>query len=417
MVDMNDPIVASLVQARVYLLINHAFFGNLATRLQLVDATKWCPTAATDGRRFYYNREFIKKLTRQELVFLVGHEVLHCVYDHIGRRSSRDPQLWNMANDYIVNYTLVKERIGDMIKGGLYSDKYTDEMTSEEVYELLKQNNAQVQMTIDMHLDGSEGDDKKKGGQGDEDGDGSGKQTVTVNIQGDGDGPPVLTEAELNEIRNEVRAAVISAAQQSAGNVPAGVKRLIKDITEPKMDWRELLEMQIKSSIRDDWTFRRLSRRTWSTGCILPGQNDTDTIDVEVFIDTSGSITEQMLKDFLSEVKGIMEMFPEFRLGVATFDTRVYNYKVFTQETADQILEYEIKGGGGTDFMACWEFLKQEEIEPNTLVMFTDGYPCGDWGEEGYCDTLYIIHGNESIVPPFGTYAYYTDHKSKKRRV
>lgn len=408
LVNMDDPVVAAIVQARVYLLINHAFFGNLATRLELVDATKWCPTAATDGRKFYYNREFIKKLTRPELVFLVGHEILHCVYDHIGRRSARDPQVWNMANDYIVNYTLVKERIGDMIKGGLYSDKYPDDLTSEEVYERLKQNNVQIQMTIDMHLDGG-GD-----GDGDKDGNG-GKKTVTVNVSGE-DGPPVLSEAELNEIRNEVRAAVISAAQQSAGNVPAGVMRLIKEITEPKMDWRELLEMQIKSSIRDDYTFRRLSRRTWSTGCILPGQADSETVDVEAFIDVSGSITDQMVRDFLGEIKGIMDMFPEFRLGVATFDTKVYNYKVFTQENADEILTYEIKGGGGTDFMAVYEFMEENDIEPNTMVMFTDGYPCGSWGNEEYCDALFIIHGSESIVPPFGSYAYYTDHRAKKRK-
>lgn len=415
MVDMNDPVVAAIVQARVYMLINHAFFGNLATRLELVDATKWCPTAATDGRRFYYNREFIKKLTRQELVFLVGHEILHCVYDHIGRRSSRDPQVWNMANDYIVNYTLVKQRIGDMIKGGLFSEKYSDDLTSEEVYEILKQNSVQIQMTIDMHLEGGGDGDGDDEGDGNGEQDGNGKKTVTVSVTGE-DGPPKLTEADLNEIRNEVRAAVIGAAQQSAGNVPAGIMRLIKDITEPKMDWRELLEMQIKSSIRDDYTFRRLSRRTWSTGCILPGQADSETIDIEVFIDVSGSISDEMVKDFLGEVKGIMEMFPEFRLGVATFDTRVYNYKVFTQENADEIMEYQIKGGGGTAFEAVFEFLEENDITPNTMVMFTDGYPCGSWGTEGYCDSLFIIHGSESIVPPWGSYAYYTDQNGKRRK-
>ena len=413
MVDMNDPVIAAIVQARVYLLINHAFFGNLATRLELVDATKWCPTAATDGRKFYYNREFIKKLTRQELVFLVGHEILHCVYDHIGRRSSRDPQVWNMANDYIVNYTLVKERIGDMIKGGLFSEKYTDELTSEEVYEMLKQNSVQIQMTIDMHLEAN--GDGDGDGDGDKDGNGNGKKTVTVSVTGE-DGPPKLTEADLNEIRNEVRAAVISAAQQIAGKVPAGILRLIKDITEPKMDWRELLEMQIKSSIRDDYTFRRLSRRTWSTGCILPGQADSETIDIEVFIDVSGSISDEMVRDFLGEVKGIMDMFPEFRLGVATFDTRVYNYKVFTRDNAEEILGYQIKGGGGTAFEAVFQFMEDNDIEPNTMVMFTDGYPCGTWGPEGFCDTLFIIHGSESIVPPWGSYAYYTDHRAKRRK-
>ncbi|WP_205249372.1 DUF2201 family putative metallopeptidase, partial [Escherichia coli] len=85
-----------------------------------------CKTAATDGRNLYYNREFIKALTPEELLFLLSHEVLHCVYDHLGRKGSRDHKISNMANDYIVNFTLVKERLGSMPKGGLYDDKYTD---------------------------------------------------------------------------------------------------------------------------------------------------------------------------------------------------------------------------------------------------------------------------------------------------
>jgi predicted metal-dependent peptidase len=123
-----------------------------------------------------------------------------------------------------------------------------------------------------------------------------------------------------------------------------------------------------------------------------------------------------MIRDFLGEVKGIMEMFPQFRLGLATFDTKVYNYRVFSQENADEILTYEVKGGGGTAFEAVFDFMEENEIEPNTMVMFTDGYPCGTWGNESYCDTLFIIHGSDSIVPPFGSYAYYTDHKAKKRK-
>ena len=412
-VNLNDPIVSAIVEARVYLLLNHPFFGNLATRLQLVDATKWCPTAATDGRKFYYNREFIKKLTRQELVFLVGHEILHCVYDHIGRRSARDPQVWNMANDYIVNYTLVKNEIGDMIKGGLFSKDYTDVMTSEEVYNVLKKNQVQVQMTIDMHLDG--------GGDGDGDGDGDGegnKKTVTVSVSGE-DGPPVLTQEELDEIRREVKAAVISAAQQakSAGNLPASIARLIEDMTEPKMDWRELLSITLKSTIKDDFTFNRLSNLTWATGAkfVLPGQKDQDTVDIEIFLDASGSITNEMLMDFLGEVKGIMDEFTQFRLGVGTFDTRVYNYQVFTHENSDELLTYELKGGGGTSFECVYEFMQENEIEPNMMVMFTDGYPCGSWGDETYCDALFIIHGNDSIVPPFGSHAYYEEDDKRKR--
>ena len=112
----DDEIRERIVQSRVRLLLKHPFFGNLATRLKLKNADDFCPTAATDGRHFYYNREFITPLTSEELDFLVGHEVMHCVYDHMERREGRDAQIWNMATDYVINGQLVHEGLGKMPK-------------------------------------------------------------------------------------------------------------------------------------------------------------------------------------------------------------------------------------------------------------------------------------------------------------
>ena len=101
-----------LVTARIGLLLKAPFFGNLATRLTLHNADEWCGTAATDGRKFYYNSEFINTLPLKQLEFLVGHEVLHVVYDHMNRRGERDPKLSNIAADYCVNGDLMEQRIG-----------------------------------------------------------------------------------------------------------------------------------------------------------------------------------------------------------------------------------------------------------------------------------------------------------------
>jgi predicted metal-dependent peptidase len=400
--NLNDPIVYAIVSARVKMLLEKPFFGALAARLIIIDASSWCKTAATDGRHFYYNRDFIKGLTPNQLLFLFGHEVLHCVYDHMGRRGTREPKLWNMANDYIVNYTLVKEKLGDMPPGGLFDERYTDHMTSEEVYDTLGKNSTTIKITLDEHLEMAQ--------PGDDDGDGDGG--VEVRVMGR-DGPPKLTEDDINQIRNEVRAATMQAAQSvGAGNVPAGVKRLIEAFTQPKMDWRTLLESHIKSTVKDDFTFQKISRRSLSSlgsgnSAIFPGQNVMDSIDIAVTIDTSGSMTDEMLKDFLSEVKGIMEIFRDFKLTLWTFDTAVYGVKVFTAENLHEIMEYDPKGGGGTDFEVNWEMMKREGIEPQRLVMFTDGYPGGSWGDDNYCDTLFVIHGNDQIVAPFGITAYY----------
>jgi predicted metal-dependent peptidase len=145
---------------------------------------------------------------------------------------------------------------------------------------------------------------------------------------------------------------------------------------------------------------------------VLPGMMNEETIDVSVAIDMSGSISDRQANDFISEVKGIMDEYVDFKLNLWCFDTEVYNYAEFSGDNADEIMDYKVKGGGGTDFVANWEFMKDKGIEPKRFIMFTDGYPCGDWGDEDYCETLFVIHGPEGgnsslIVAPFGQTAYY----------
>lgn len=395
-----NKVIDKLITARVGLLLRHPFFGNMATRLQLIDASDWCGTLATDGRKFYYNVGFVDKLTPRQAEFGFAHEVLHNVFDHMGRRNGRDPQLSNIAADFAVNQILKDERIGevpDWIK--IFQDSKYRGMSYEEIYDDIYEKAEKIDISklgelLDEHLD-EEGEGE---GGGDQDGDKEGK----------GKGRPKLTAEEKKQIRDEIKEAMVAAAQSAgAGRVPAGIQRLIKDFTEPKMDWRQLLRMQIQSIIKSNFSFSRPNRKSQHSGAVLPGLMNEETIDVSIAIDMSGSISDVQAKDFMSEVKGIMEEYKDFKLDIWCFDTEVYNYAKFTGDTADEIMDYEVKGGGGTDFDVNFEFMKEEGIEPKKFIMFTDGYPCGSWGDEHYCDSLFIIHGNETIIPPFGSHAYY----------
>jgi len=391
-----------LITARIGLLLKAPFFGNLATRMNLVNGDDWLPTAATDGRRFYYNSEFVNKMPLKQVEFLVGHEVLHAVYDHMGRRDSRDPKIWNIADDFCVNADLIDQRIGEKITicGVLYDPKYKG-MSAEEVYDDLMKNANKInmddlaKMLLDEHLDGDEGDSDGEGNK-------------------DGKGRPRLSDAEKKAIRDELKEAVIQAAQAAgAGNLPSGVKRLIKDLTEPQIGWKELLEQQIQSTIKNDYTFARPGRKAWHMDAILPGMKPGETIDVCIALDTSGSIGHDDIKCFLSEIRGIMESYDEYNIKVWTFDTEVYNPQDFNSDNMRDIAEYEPQGGGGTDFEANWEFMKAEGIEPKKFIMFTDGMPCGGWGDELYCDTVWIIKGNPNCEPPWGIWAHYEEEARK----
>jgi len=402
-----DPITKKIAQARLKLLFQQPFFGTLTMQLPLVDATDsgWCDTAAVDGRNIYYNRKFFNDLDIDEMQFVLCHEVLHVALDHFGRRSHRDPSWWNMANDYVINGMLVQDKIGKMptkkvdVKDedgnanqrvGLYDEKYVG-WTSEAVYDDLEKRKVKKQMTLDVHLE--LGNDGKKS-------------------KGKGKGPGIeISEEELKKIRDEFKNKVLQSAQAAAGKMPASLQRLIDMLVEPKISWRDLLQQNIQSCITDDFTWMRPNRKHMYGGIFLPVLDKDETIDIAVAIDMSGSISDDMAKDFLSEVYGIMNSYNDFTISILCFDTQVYNFQTFTKDNADELLSYECKGGGGTDFNAFWQYWKDENIEPKKAVVFTDGFPFGSWGPENYCDTLWIITegAKTRVKPPFGQYAYY-DH-------
>ena len=390
-----------LVTARIGLLLRHSFFGNLATRLTLINADDWCSTAATDGLKFYYNSRFIMMLKPKEVEFLVGHEVLHVVYDHMGRRNHRDPQIWNIADDYAVNADLKRHKVGQFITTVpcLYEQKY-DGKAAEEIYDDLMKNvqkidiNSLIDQMIDDHIDGDED------GEGDGDGDQEGK----------GKGRPKMSPEERERVRQEVKQAIINAAQSAeAGSLPLGVERLIKQHTNPVMPWRELIQTNLTSAIRTDFSWMRPSRRSWHMDAIMPGMTPGEEIDVVVAIDMSGSISNKQAQAFLGEIGGMMESFDGYKVHVFCFDTDIYNPQDFNSESMDTIDAYEPMGGGGTAFDAIFDYLKKVGNVPKRLICFTDGYPCGSWGDKDYCDTTWIIHGDPDPNPPFGTYALYDD--------
>jgi predicted metal-dependent peptidase len=138
------------------------------------------------------------------------------------------------------------------------------------------------------------------------------------------------------------------------------------------------------------------------------------TIEVAIAIDMSGSIGETDARVFLSEIRGILDQYEDFKLDVWCFDTAVYNHKSITQDSAHELEDYTPVGGGGTDFEVNWTFMKEHGITPKKFVMFTDLYPCGSWGDPDYADTLFIGKGNTTTVAPFGQTAYYEDLSGSK---
>lgn len=401
-----------MTKSRVRFLLTKPFYGTLSARL-IITAVDWLSTAATDGRRLLYSPEFVNKLSDSELDFLVAHEVLHCVYDHMGMRGDRNPQVWNAACDYNINLTLVDNKIGtiigsDKLDGGepCFDVKYRG-MSSYEIYDQLMEGYDQKSYTV--NADGTITDQ-----DGNVVGNVSGMDVHLEPASGDengldANGNPVdgMSADERKQLQDEIKQAVINAAQSGGDDVPDDVKRMIGELTAPKMDWREVLRSQLESSQKRDFTFMRPSKRSGEV--IFPGMSKDEELKVTVAIDTSGSISEEMLRDFVSEIQGIMDQYQDYEVTIMQFDTKVYGVETFTADGGEDISEYEIRGGGGTDFDAVWNYMKANEMEPDQLVMFTDGYPFGSWGDPDYCDSLFVIHGDpeQRIESPFGMTIHY----------
>lgn len=396
-----NPSLEKLVTARVAALMKFPFFGNLATRLYLKEDNTWCKTAATDGRNMYYNAEFVSGLTDRQAVFVIGHELLHVVFDHVGTNSrgvGYDAKLANIAADFAVNSTLVKESFGEPIGrfidkdtllnpknqsigiGTLYDPRY-DEWSFEQIYDDLIQDprseefkSKDIQVCFDQHLDGS-----------------------------GNNGEPELDESEIRQIQNEIREAILTAAEAAGiGSVPGNIRRLIGSLTEPKMDWREILDATIESQVKSDYSYMKLGRRSFSSNIVFPSMKREPSIQATLALDMSGSITDEDIKDFFSEVYGIVCQHSSYEIGIMCWDTTVYNYQVFTEDDGDKILEYRPEGGGGTDLRCVYEYMKDEDIHPTQLVVFTDG-EIYNWGDEDYCPTLFIIKNKyRKVSAPYG---------------
>jgi len=398
--DENKPLPSQAViedklrAARIGLLLKQPFFGSMATHLTIVRDDNM-NTAATDGRNFFYNLEFISSLSVKETEFLFGHEVLHNVFEHHIRKEFPDSvteinedgtfskkcrhhTLWNIACDYAVNAILIESNIGSRINDTLFEEKYKGKC-AEEIYDDLLKNADKIDvdsladMLLDEHLD----DLEKKGKK--------------------------LSESEKQQIRNEIKESLLSSAN-SAGNVPKGVDRLIKDLTAPTLSWKELLKMDIQSQIKYDYTFYTPNKKGMQNGVVLPGMRRDEALDICVAIDTSGSIDEKTLNVFLSEIKGIMEQYDDYNIRIWSFDAEVHNEQIFRSDEGTDITEYVPAGGGGTLFEANWDHMKKYDISPKVFVMFTDMYPSGGWGDPEYCDhVIFVGYKSNNRIAPFGT--------------
>jgi predicted metal-dependent peptidase len=413
-----------LVKARTVLLVTQPFWGCLALHLELVELPEDAPmqfkTMAVDGVHLYYFPCFVKKITDQELVAVVAHEVSHCCFKHMTRRGHRNPVIWNMAGDFLINSMLHKATFV-LPNPHLYDAKY-DALSTEEIYERIKD---EVQKQLKQKQQGkgkgqgSKG--QKKGqrqgneqGDGDEDGEGGGISIPDTDLDIDpgmcggvmdaaGPAEKHKSDGVEREWDANVRMAVNVAKRANAGTVPGYLERLISQLKEARVSWRELTRQFIDTSMTKDYSWSRPNRRSASTGNITPGFI-ADALHHMVFaVDTSGSIDMAMLTAFLSEISGALNDGTADKLTVVYADTRVAHVDEYM--TGDVVKCEKIHGGGGTCFNNTMEWIKTNAPDAQCVVYLTDMLT-SSFGEDPGMPVLWACYlpkaSLDSINPPFG---------------
>lgn len=354
----------TIEKARARLLIKHPFFATLTLAAPLEENTN-IPTAATDMRKIIYNPKFIEDLNDIELVqFVLAHEVMHIMFKHGLRRQSRDPKLWNIAADYVINLMLRDSgfKIWDKC---FISSKYAG-MSTEQVYDLLEQ---------EMEKNG--------GGSGGMPQDGLGDDVME---------PSDLAPEEQRELDRKIEQQVAQAANMArmAGKLEGGLERFVNEILNPKVPWQDLLQNYMSRVVHDEESWTRRNRRF--EDIYLPSRYNKRMGEVIIIGDTSGSITNEELARVGTEAASIADLAKPESIRLVWADTKVAGEQVFD---AHDVITPEPKGGGGTDMRVPLEYA--EQFDPQVVILITDGYT--PWPEVAPTYPLIVCCTTDTQVP------------------
>jgi len=354
------------------------------------EVTDKVPTACTNGIDCMYGKAFIEDMSDSDLRGLIMHENLHKLFQH--------PFLWkhlyeqnarcaNMACDYVINIIIkdIDKASGGFVtlpEGGLYDEQYRG-MDSQEVFNKL--------------LEDSDDDDDGDGG-----GDGDGDEGFDHHDWDSG-----KSDDEIEEIKKEIDQAV-RQGQIMAGKLGGKTSRILEDLLNPKVDWREQLRDFINSLAegKDISTWQRVNRRWLQHDMYMPSTLSESMGRIVIGVDTSGSIGEADLAKFLSEVQAICVNVSPDMVDLIYWDAEVAAHEVYGRDKQDKLVEStKPAGGGGTDPACVPKYLKANQIKPECVVMLTDGYVFGSWGEWD-CPVLWCIVGGNKAQPPVGAAIY-----------
>jgi predicted metal-dependent peptidase len=362
----------------------------IGTRRVEPDASK-CPTAYTNGKDEVYGADFIENMNDRQLRFLVLHEVYHKLYRHLTTWQhlyNENAQLANMACDYVINIKLTDDNadlfatMDGPLEVGCFDDKYRG-WDSARVYSDLKKQQQQQ--------------NDPQGGVSDDTNTGTGFDVH------DWEGAKEMTAEEQRELARDIDEAIRQGALV-AGKAGSGGDRDMLELLKPQVDWREVLRDFVQTTCQgnDYSTWRRPNRRYIGAGVYMPSGISESIGEIVVAIDTSGSIGARELSAFLAEIKAVADTVHPEAIRILYWDTAVCGDERYVGSEADNIMQStKPKGGGGTDVRCVPQYIQDEQIKAQAVIVLTDGYIFGGWGQWQH-PVLWTMLDNQNASPDVG---------------
>jgi len=385
-----------LTKAKAKLMLEHPYFGTVASSLAL-EKNNEILTFTSDGVKMRYNSEYLDKLSVEEVEFVMANGAMHTVLKHHERLNGRTKWLWQTATDYVVNAMLVKN--GMPLPEYAYFEEKFDGLYVEEVYEILRaemtdNSDHSMEQETEEITDSDETGVENLHMQKEHTPDNDAKETLEEKDANDQEETSSSEAEALSKEMNE-RLEQIFQKSKRQGNLPKDLEILVPEYFSHKVDWREFLYGYISAYAKSTYSFSPPNMKYLYRGICLPSLS-SDLLRVVVAVDTSGSVDESLLEIFLGEVTSIMQQYPNYEINLITADAKVQSHRTYLPGEA---LEYEISGGGGTDFRPVFTFIDQNIDYPTLLLYFTDGEGTYPSYEPSY-DVLWIMPEIKEV--PFG---------------
>lgn len=401
---------------RMQLLQKRPFYGYSLTALKDPSDNPRIDTMRTDGLVIQYNPAFTVTLSLGELNFILLHELSHILLMHCTRGGNREPQLWNVAGDYVINWEL-SQMVSEMRdvdipfelpKGALLMRREDDSLISldsfstEKLYNYL-QSQGQPQQDGQGQQNG-QGQENQQDGQGQSGGGGQEEQQDGQGQSGggqeeqqqDGQGQSSEGQGEMcnepgefgandivtiigdaaNQVEEKVQEIIRDAVLQEQGMSIGGhglVARVASLIKVKKLNWKTYLRRFFTELTGEDSSYLTPERKYLPFDLILPGRGLEEKLDdLWVFVDSSGSIRDEELDHFLGQVRTISKDF-NCKVSIAFWDTRVHSV-FLNMESPEEILKARPAYSGGTSIECVFEYIKEKKLKASAFLICTDGY-------------------------------------------